>query len=149
VLHRSPSNNELVLVASTRRLSTRKSWDTRISLSVLQASDILSSRYTDATHARATPPPTNLSIAHCTHSTTTTRARALLLQLFAPPHTTTTSDHRCLALLAHCTPYTALLLTNTTPHPNCLLSQHDFFGTQPPLHVQVKTDRHSIQPAAL
>jgi hypothetical protein len=72
---------------------------------------------------------------------------ALSSSSFAPPHTTTTSDHRCLALLEHCTPYTALLLTNTAPHPNCLLSQHDFFGTQPPLHVQVKTDRHSIQPA--
>jgi hypothetical protein len=91
---------------------------------------------------------TTHKLVHCLlHPLPPPHELALSSSSFAPPHTTTTSDHRCLALLAHCTPYTALLLTNTTPHPNCLLSQHDFFGTQTPLHVQVKTDRHSIQPA--
>ena len=109
-----------------------KSWDTRISL----ASATPSSRYTATSHTRAQ------ARTHHHH---------LLVHRSLHTHTTTSLPPPLSSILhlQLCSSSPPPPPTNTTPsYPTCPPSYHDFFGNQsPPVHVPVKTDRHSIQPA--
>ena len=132
-LHRSSSNipRELVLVASTRRLSTQRA-GTR-GFYFASATPCLHATPRPLTRARKHA-PTYLSIARSLHTHTTT----------SPPPPLSSILHLQLCSSSPPPPH-----TNTTPScPTCPPSYHDFFGNQsPPVHVPVKTDRHSIQPA--
>ena len=79
VLHLIPSAIWLVLVASTRRLSTQKSWDTRCLLP--SATPCLHATPRPFTRARKHAPTTYLSIAHFT----TTPPSSILLPAPPPP----------------------------------------------------------------
>jgi hypothetical protein len=150
VLCRPSSNIWLVLVASTRRLSTQRAGTHGFHSSF---SDTLPSRYTATSHARASKHPrTYLSIAHCTPLppllllpplSSTPPPPALLLITAPIPF-----DHRCLALLEHCTchkPFSTHQHGTLLPQLSAIIPR--FLWHPPPIHVRIKTDRHSIQAA--
>jgi hypothetical protein len=90
VLHRSPSKYQAGTCREHAQAKYAKEQG-HADFTSSPSSDILSSRYTDATHARATP-PTNLSIAHCTHHhRTSLRSPPPALLLFTPPPPPTTA----------------------------------------------------------
>jgi len=147
VLYRPSSNIWLVLVASTRRLSTQRA-GTRGFYSSLSVT--LPSRYTATSYARAQA-ITHLLVHRALHTTTTTTTTLehtpppALLLLSAPPPP---PDYRCLALLEHCTCHKP----SSTHQHDTLLPQLSaitprFLWHPQPIHVQVETDRHSIQAA--
>lgn len=145
-LHLLPSAIWLVLVASTRRLSTQRAGTRGFHFLQRHPAFTLHRHHTRARkHALAcsslTPPNTTT-----TTITTFEHPPPPALLLLTPPPLPL--DNRCLALLEHC----------TTRHKSPPPHQHDtlpqlsaiiprFLWQSPPLHVQVKTDRHSIQPA--
>lgn len=113
-LYRPSSTIWLVLVASTRRLSTQRA-GTR---------GFTSSHATPRDLTRAQARTHHAFVHRSLHNTTTTLEHPpppALLLLTAPP---LPLDYRCLALLEHCTVTNPPPPpTNTTPsHPNCLPS---------------------------
>ena len=138
-LYRPSSTTWLVLVASTRRLSTQRAGTRGFTSSHATPRDL--------TRAQAR---THHALVHRSlHNTTTTLEHPpppALLLLTAPP---LPLDYRCLALLEHCTchkPSSTTYQHDTLP-PQLSAIIARFLWQSPPAHLHIKTDRHSIQAA--